>query len=538
MINFIEGMLCGITIANALFNIFKPKKHPLESFFSSKILITIIRQNQRCKEILLEIPYDIKIGLTSISFFHCFIKNTIQAVKSKANEIIVIGLLRLLCEWISGSSESAIRFVEVTNNFLYFIDLLNNSKEKNVHIHALSGLLVGLIILEFKDHDKMTPGLYSKETIFDSVMNKVGVKNLEEKWNEFMKDPLFLQAEKEKGSKFKELYDLEFTQFFKESTKKIIMFLTQEEKRIKELIEKEREIKQTIEINETKRKENEILIEKLQEENSNLKKQISNELKQTKEEKKVLEGNIQKLTSDLKEITNKLNESEKSKREQVKEFQIRQSLLEGQIDGFQKQLESNTEQMRNSALMQLQAEEHLKNKDIEIEKLKHQMMKMSKSEEVENLNNQIHNLNDQIKTLLNNEESFDNERKRMIEIYQKVKEELQGKNTEIEQLKLNISTIQETYEVKIQQLIKKYQEEMITNQNRELKESNEGLIEELNEKHKIEISLLQTRIKTLEEEIVKKDVQIKEIEHDNEDMMDIIEKLEEKLKNNNKSLNL
>lgn len=509
----------------------------MESFFSSKILITIIRQNQRCKDILLEIPYDIKIGSPSISFFHCLIKNCIQAIKSKSNENIIIGLLRLLCEWISGSSESALRFIENTNDFLFFIELLNNSKEKNPHIQGLSALLVGLISLELKDDEKLNPGLFSKETIFNSIMTKVGIKNLEEKWNELMKDPQFIQAEKEKNSKFKEIYDLEFTQFMKDSIQKISTFLTNFEKKIQEIIEKEKEIKNSKIEQENKRKENEILIEKLKEENSNLKKQISHDIKMNKEEKIELENLNSKLTLDIKEMTNKFNQSEKSRNEQLKEFQIRTSLLEAQVLTLNKQKEQDIEVLRNSSLLQIQIEENLKGKEKEIEILKHQMSKMNKSEEVEKLKKEIEIQKEEIRELLNNETSFDNERKRMMEIYQNVKEELKEKNQEIERMKLNISTIQESYESKIQQMIKRHQEELLleatkNNKINELHQLSQQLkvSQDFNEKLKAESSLLSSRIQILEMEIAKKDKQIKEIEQDNEDMMDIIEKLEEKLK--------
>jgi hypothetical protein len=112
-----EGMLCGIAISNALFNYLKPKKVPLESFHASKILSLIIRQSSKCKEILLEIPYEIKS--TNVSFFQCLIKSTIHAIKSKVDEKISIGLLQLLCEWISNSSESSVRFLENPENFLF-----------------------------------------------------------------------------------------------------------------------------------------------------------------------------------------------------------------------------------------------------------------------------------------------------------------------------------------------------------------------------------------------------------------------------------
>ena len=86
----------------------------------------IIRQSTKCKEILLEIPYEIKS--TNVSFFQCLIKSTIHSIKSKVDEKIICGLLQLLCEWISNSSESSLRFLENPENFLYVSQFITLSK--------------------------------------------------------------------------------------------------------------------------------------------------------------------------------------------------------------------------------------------------------------------------------------------------------------------------------------------------------------------------------------------------------------------------
>jgi hypothetical protein len=83
------------------------------------VLSTIIRQNSKCKDILLEIPYEIRTGKPPISFFGCVVRTTIRVLKSKIDDSLVIGLLRLLTEWIHESPNAAKKFMENTIDFLY-----------------------------------------------------------------------------------------------------------------------------------------------------------------------------------------------------------------------------------------------------------------------------------------------------------------------------------------------------------------------------------------------------------------------------------
>lgn len=113
-----ETMLCGISVANALFGYEKPKCHIYESLHAAVLLDFVVRQNTKCKEVLIEIPYEKKTGKPTLSFYECVVRAASQAIKAKLEEENVIGLLRLLCEWVNGSALSAKVFLDNKNLFL------------------------------------------------------------------------------------------------------------------------------------------------------------------------------------------------------------------------------------------------------------------------------------------------------------------------------------------------------------------------------------------------------------------------------------
>lgn len=112
-------MLCGISLANAIFGFEKPRIHVFESLHGTILLSSIIRQNSKCKEILLEIPYEKRTGKPAVSFYGCIVRSAIQAIRQKVNEKINLSFLKLLCEWINGSPASAKMFMENSSNFLF-----------------------------------------------------------------------------------------------------------------------------------------------------------------------------------------------------------------------------------------------------------------------------------------------------------------------------------------------------------------------------------------------------------------------------------
>ena len=116
-----ESMLCGIILSNAIFSLDKPKHHILESVHAVSVLSTIIRQNSKCKDILLEILYDVQTGRQPKPFFTCLVNTTIFAIKTRVQDFYVISLLRLLCEWMNGSSQTARKFMEQSYTTLMFV---------------------------------------------------------------------------------------------------------------------------------------------------------------------------------------------------------------------------------------------------------------------------------------------------------------------------------------------------------------------------------------------------------------------------------
>jgi hypothetical protein len=85
----------------------------------------------------------------------------------------------------------------------------------NVNIRGLSSVLIGLLAIEYIDVQESTPGTYTRENLYDALITRVGMEKFEERWKEFTTSLDFQKAEK--GNKFKDNFDLEFTQFIHES---------------------------------------------------------------------------------------------------------------------------------------------------------------------------------------------------------------------------------------------------------------------------------------------------------------------------------
>eukprot|EP01080_Neovahlkampfia_damariscottae_P010789 gene10789-3406_t len=484
-----EGMLCGITISNALFGYLKPKKVKLESisFFASKILSLIIRQSSKCKEILLEIPYEIKS--TNVSFFQCLIKSTIHSIKSKVNEKISCGLLKLLCEWISNSSESSNRFFENTDHFLYFIEVVN-SNEMSINIRGLSSILIGLLAIEYKDEQESIPGSYTKENIYDALITRVGIEKFEERWNEFSSSLDFVSAKSQSQiqsqsqqqsqiqtqiDQFLNNFDKEFIEFTIESTKNIRNFLS-------------------IKIAKSKPKEPEIDFKK---EYQNLQKNSSDEIEELKLKKEKDELFIHKLNERIEEFESKIK---------ILNSQHSSILEENQY--YLNQIEKYQDEMKDFTSLQKLSENMLQEKQKEISNLK------LKIDEFKNENEDIELLKEKIKNLNENDSLIKNEKDQLnLEIKNlknelKIKEEsliqkeenqkinLHLKNEEIEKLKIEKVSIQESFQENLKKIENK-QQEIIKKLNLEKQQE----INQINQNLKNEKEELKNKLKLKQNEI-------------------------------------
>ncbi|KAG2393052.1 hypothetical protein C9374_009629 [Naegleria lovaniensis] len=230
-----ECMLCGIVLSDALFSLNKPKFHPLESVHAISILSIIIRQNTKCKDILLEIPYESGGGggnicssgsssssgdlnnnnnnMTTIStkrilpthsksFFTCLINLVVYAIQSRVQDFYTCALLRLLCEWINGSSQSARKFIEHSRStLLFFSEVIASSHGTSPLIQALCCMLLGLVCMEYEDPSStvvvvatsssvITSSVVATTTSSSSVTSSTTTSNHDESGNDSFHHPI------------------------------------------------------------------------------------------------------------------------------------------------------------------------------------------------------------------------------------------------------------------------------------------------------------------------------------------------------------
>jgi len=579
-----EGMLCGITLANAILSFDKPKQHLAESFHGAAILSSIIKKNDKCKDILLEIPYEVTKGKRPISFFECFVKATIQATRSRSHETLSLGLLQLLCYWLHGSSNSTRKFMQNTSNLLFFIETVTKSLDyATVHIQGLSSLILGILCMEFEEDPDDSLGGYTKEGLIETITKRVGVNRLNTLYNNLAATNEFNIALYNNSSKFFEtipaepihfnVYDYNFVTFAKEVHDSIVNFFSNSERgkdqnvniqrplangtekrvksplataspidesamnKLKEVIEQQEnelnrskeEISRLVISLEESKKRIEMLQQQLQEseknqEKLNEKQRTLSQKEQTyEEEKKKLQQTIDQLKHEI--------ENQKS------ELANRDAIAEQKIKALNSQLQNKEQELESLAISYEQMQQYMEEKEKDVSKhqklWKEEEAKAKKfKQEKESLQLQLDRMQQQLGSIQKVETELLDLKSYQEQQEEQHRQQLQQKDSQINQLRQQLAELQHEYnELKQRQQLEEYMSKSNQSVNEEL-ERTKRLLQERDQvmlQLKMQLDTQAGELQQLRDEILQKDKKIEDLEHDNDDMMDIVEQLENKL---------
>jgi len=618
-----EGMLCGITLANAVLSYDKPKHHIAESFHGASVLSQILRQNNKCKDILLELPYEVNKGKRPIPFFECLIKATLQATKSRIHETLGLGLLQLLCYWISGSPASARSFMTNNSNLLFFLELVSPKctwEYATVHTQGLGSLILGLLCIEYEGDDDNVAG-YSKESLVDTVSKRVGIDRLNQLWNQLSTTHEFnialqvdatsmLQTLPAQPTGFN-VYDSTFATFASDVHSNIVSFFANPEKFIPSTPNTDRPNRSPIVeppkpatpvVDETALNELKSII-KQQEEVKQLKEQttgLQSSLDESKRNMTTLEEQLQKVKQEKEKLQQEQNNTsllEEQHTEEIKNLQIqieqlthslqeRQSEITAQgniseqnIKALNLQLNNKEQELENLSTAYEQIQTLFDEKEADSTRYQKQWKdEESKSrklkQEKESLQSQLNQLSEQVAQTQQLQAKLGTlqESLQQSETAHSTKDsEIHELKNVVNQLQTQLSDINQQHQIEVQTSLKQQNEssEEIAKLRR-LLEDKDKFISQLqtqfgqrfseieNLKHEIaqkdqriaELLPLELIVKQLEQQlsdnqqlllardeeitelnnqIIEKTQKIEEQERDNDDMMEIVEQLENKL---------
>ncbi|EFC44130.1 predicted protein [Naegleria gruberi] len=468
-----ENMLCGIILSDALFSLEKPKYHILECVHAVSILSSIIRQSTKCKEILLEIPYDAQTGAQPKPFFTCLVNAIVYAIKARIQDYYTIALLRLLCEWINGSSSSAKKFMEHSySTLLFFIEVINSSQGLNSSpiVQSLCCMLLGLVCVEYEDPSKLISNYSSEED--NLTLSPVGK----------FSNPEFSNIENnQENTLLKEL---------EKNNKKL-----QEEEKQKIIIEKNQEIEKR-----------EIL------------------LKDCKEKLRIADEEIQKLRVEKENAQSEINETNESFQNQVQNLSTENQRLKTRITDLSSRLETIEEEKSKLLETSQQLERDLTHSQQKIKEYK----------------SNIEGLESQLRTLHENLEHETKEKQFKNNIQQEqltnIQMQLKQKDEDIENILKDIDHKEviiknmdnDINNMRNQTMVKDNQISTLFTENENLKQYIAQLTLNLQQAQQQQITAQEALAKQ-QKTTSDQEKRIQELEQDNEDMIDIIEKLEEKL---------
>ncbi|KAL0478970.1 golgin candidate protein [Acrasis kona] len=507
-----QSMLCGITLSEALFSFDKPKHHMHESFHACIVLSGVIRYNIKCRNILLEIPYEIRGGKPVATFYECLIKSLIKNLRKE--DYLVIGLLRLLCIWVYKSPESASRWmVSHHSEFLSLLELVISNEQGLIHTQSLSCLLVCLLGMEFQHDEDSNTFSHTKESITDMILNRIGldrIKNIysqltgSDRWlkitQRIVQVPDLLDRMPNDVVPF-HIYDETFIEFCQIAFEHVIDYYYNYQSNPQQQEQHSNHHSQPVNNNNnniTKQQE-ELLLQELQE----LKTQHESLLKHNQElEDKLTNINIDfsklKITNTQQQVT------KESLTNQITRLESELSISQGEFEKDRREL-LNRVQIAETTAHNIESQTSIKLQEYESLVAAYDQLEQegsNKDVEINMLKQSVKNFENQIKTTVSNQNvQLENDLKLSENKLREVIQELQNKETEMNRLNMHLVNVGNDF-----------QNAAVVNQQKTL-----------------ECESLQARVKELEELIAGKDQRIIDMEKDNDDMMDIIEKLETEL---------
>ncbi|XP_062579947.1 general vesicular transport factor p115-like isoform X1 [Saccostrea cucullata] len=185
----------------------------LSNWFASVALLHAILENNTQKEQLLRVQLATSIGSPPVSLLQQCCNILAQGGKLQTR----IGLLQLLCVWLTDSPITVAHFLANTANVPYLITQVSasDSDENESMVQGLCAFLLGITIL-YNDEQNET---FNKASLRQIIEKRIGLETFTEKLSQVPKGESYTKAAKKPHVFYKQpieaTFDYEFTRLFK-----------------------------------------------------------------------------------------------------------------------------------------------------------------------------------------------------------------------------------------------------------------------------------------------------------------------------------
>ncbi|CAI9722166.1 general vesicular transport factor p115-like [Octopus vulgaris] len=185
----------------------------LSNWFASVALLHAILENNTQREQLLRVQLATSLGNPPVSLLQQCCNMLAQGGKLQTR----IGLLMLLCGWLSDCSIAVTHFLCNTANVPYLIAQISASEgeEQEQLVQGLCAFLLGISVL-FNDDQNET---FNKDSLCKIIANRIGMETFIDKLSQVTKNESYTKAAKRAHLNYKHpnevIFDYEFTRLFK-----------------------------------------------------------------------------------------------------------------------------------------------------------------------------------------------------------------------------------------------------------------------------------------------------------------------------------
>lgn len=185
----------------------------LSNWFASVALLHAILENNTQREQLLRVQLATSLGNPPVSLLQQCCNMLAQGGKLQTR----IGLLMLLCGWLSDCSIAVTHFLCNTANVPYLIAQISTSEgdEQEQLVQGLCAFLLGISVL-FNDDQNET---FNKASLCQIISDRIGMETFIDKLSQVVKHESYTKAAKKPHLNYKHpnevIFDYEFTRLFK-----------------------------------------------------------------------------------------------------------------------------------------------------------------------------------------------------------------------------------------------------------------------------------------------------------------------------------
>uniref|UniRef100_A0A2C9KEF1 General vesicular transport factor p115 n=1 Tax=Biomphalaria glabrata TaxID=6526 RepID=A0A2C9KEF1_BIOGL len=186
---------------------------PLSNWFASVALLHAIVENPTQKEQLLRVQLATSLGSPPVSLLQQCCNMLSQGGKLQTR----IGLLMILCGWLSDCPIAVSHFLNNTANVPYLISQVSSSEgdEHEAIVQGLCAFLLGICMLYNDD----TSEAFSKTALKQIMQNRIGLESFTDKLSQVAQNESYTRAAKKPHLYHKHpseiVFDYEFTRLFK-----------------------------------------------------------------------------------------------------------------------------------------------------------------------------------------------------------------------------------------------------------------------------------------------------------------------------------